>query len=98
MVESDVLKSWARVLIATLTTVTSRIDMIAPRTTHSATSIRPRSSAWGWPLAGGGACVDSAGSTGGRAAGAPNSGVGSELEPLLGRDSVVDIASPGTVS
>src|SRR3954468_19314012 len=44
MVGSVVLNSFASVLIATLTTVTSRIDMIAPSTTTEATSISSRSS------------------------------------------------------
>src|SRR4051794_8791365 len=43
MVVSVVWNSRASVLMATLTTVTSRIDMMAPRTTTEATSIRPRS-------------------------------------------------------
>src|SRR4051812_46559704 len=44
MVVSEVWKSRASVLIATLTTVVSRIDMMAPRTTTDATSSSPRSS------------------------------------------------------
>src|ERR671933_171010 len=46
MVGSVVSKSRASVLIATLTTVTSRIDMIAPSTTTPATAITPRSRPW----------------------------------------------------
>src|SRR3954447_7570785 len=44
MVVSEVWNSFASVLMATLTTVTSRIDMIAPRTTTIATSRTSRSS------------------------------------------------------
>ena len=43
IVGSVVSKSCASVLIATFTTVTSRIDMIAPSTTTAATAISPRS-------------------------------------------------------
>jgi hypothetical protein len=53
IVSSDVSKSPVRWLIATLTTVVSRIDMIAPRTTTIATVIRPRSR----PRLGGGVAV-----------------------------------------
>src|SRR4051794_41050665 len=45
MVDSGASNSCASVLIATLTTVTSRMDMIAPSTTTEATSITPRSRA-----------------------------------------------------